>query len=51
MLPRRFMKTHRFKIAGGKAGTSVCWQLTGSRKDAWAVANPIRVEEEKNEAA
>jgi hypothetical protein len=27
----------------------VCWQLTGSRKDAWAAANPFEVEQEKPE--
>jgi hypothetical protein len=40
-------ENHRFKIAGGKARTKVCWQVTGSRKDAWAIANPIKVEDEK----
>ena len=39
-------ENHRFKVAG-KARTKVCWQVTGSRKDAWAAANPIKVEEEK----
>jgi hypothetical protein len=40
-------ENHRFKIAGGKGGKKVCWQVTGSRKDAWAAANPIEVEQEK----
>jgi len=38
---------NRFKIAGGEEGMKVCWQVTGTRKDAWAAANPFEVEEEK----
>ena len=38
----------RFKIAGGSSGMKVCWLVTGSRKDAWAQANPLLVEEEKS---
>jgi hypothetical protein len=38
---------NRFRIAGGEGGMKVCWQVTGSRKDAWAAANPFVVEEEK----
>jgi hypothetical protein len=37
----------RFKIAGGTPSMKVCWQVTGSRKDAWAQANPLIVEQEK----
>jgi hypothetical protein len=40
---------NRFKIAGGEEGMKVCWQLTGSRKDRWAAANPFEVEQEKRE--
>jgi hypothetical protein len=40
---------NRFKIAGGEKGIRVCWQVTGSRKDRWAVANPLTVESEKSE--
>jgi hypothetical protein len=40
---------NRFKIAGGEEGMKVCWQLTGSRKDPWAAANPFVVEEDKPE--
>jgi hypothetical protein len=40
---------NRFKIAGGEEGMKVCWQLTGSRKDPWAAANPFEVEQEKRE--
>jgi uncharacterized protein with von Willebrand factor type A (vWA) domain len=25
----------------------VCWQVTGTRKDPWAAANPLEVEEDK----
>jgi hypothetical protein len=39
---------NRFRIAGGEAGMKVCWQVTGSRKDPWAAANPFEVEEEKS---
>ena len=38
---------NRFKIAGGEGGMKVCWQVTGSRKDPWAAANPFVVEQEK----
>jgi hypothetical protein len=40
---------NRFKIAGGQEGTKVCWQVTGTRKDPWAAANPLEVEQEKPE--
>ena len=36
-----------FKIAGGKSGMEVSWQVTGVRHDPYAVANRIQVEEEK----
>ena len=35
------------KIAGGKPGMKVSWQVTGIRKDAWARANPLNVEADK----
>lgn len=38
---------NRFRIAGGKAGLKVSWQVTGVRKDAWAKAHRIPVEEAK----
>lgn len=41
---------NRFKIAGGKRGGRVSWQVTGIRQDAWANTNRIPVEEEKPEA-
>jgi hypothetical protein len=37
----------RFKVAGGISGMKVSWQVTGIRKDPWANANRIRVEEDK----
>jgi len=40
---------NRFKIVGGEVGMKVCWQVTGSRKDPWAAANPFEVEQEKPE--
>jgi hypothetical protein len=40
---------NRFKIAGGEEGMKVSWQLTGTRKDPWAAANPFEVEREKRE--
>jgi hypothetical protein len=40
---------NRFKIAGGEGGMKVCWQVTGSRKDPWAAANPFEVEQEKSQ--
>ena len=36
-----------FRIAGGKAGMKVSWQITGIRQDAYAVTNGIKVEERK----
>ncbi len=38
---------NRFRIAGGKPGMEVSWQLTGVRKDAYAEAHRIQVEEMK----
>ncbi len=38
---------NRMKIAGGKPGMKVSWQVTGIRKDAWAQANPLNVEADK----
>jgi hypothetical protein len=37
----------RFKIAGGASSMKVSWQVTGIRKDPWANANRIQVEEDK----
>src|SRR5580704_317005 len=38
---------NRFKIAGGKPGAKVSWQVTGVRQDAYAKAHRIPVEEDK----
>jgi hypothetical protein len=37
----------RFRIAGGRAGQKVSWQVTGIRQDAWANANRVPVEADK----
>jgi hypothetical protein len=39
---------NHFKIAGGKAGMEVSWQVTGIRQDAFANAHPIVVEQDKS---
>jgi hypothetical protein len=36
-----------FSIAGGTSGMKVSWQVTGIRKDPWANANRIEVEQDK----
>lgn len=41
------VRDNAFRIAGGVAGMTVSWQVTGIRQDAFAVANPIVVEEDK----
>jgi hypothetical protein len=38
---------NRFTISGGKAGGKVSWMVTGIRQDAWAKANPLKVEQNK----
>jgi len=38
---------NQFKIAGGTPNMEVSWQVTGIRKDAYANAHPIQVEQEK----
>jgi hypothetical protein len=35
---------NRFRIAGGDTGMTVCWQVTGVRRDRWAAAHPVTVE-------
>ncbi len=39
---------NKFEIAGGNAGQKISWQVTGIRKDPYAKANPVIVEQEKN---
>jgi trimeric autotransporter adhesin len=41
------MKGNTFRIAGGKKGQRVSWQVTGIRQDAWANAHRIPTEEAK----
>jgi hypothetical protein len=41
------VKENRFTISGGKPGMKVSWQVTGIRKDAYANAHRIQVEEDK----
>ena len=43
----REVSRNHFKIAGGKSGGKVSWQVTGIRQDAYANRNRIPVEEEK----
>jgi hypothetical protein len=46
----REISNNRFHIAGGKPETKVSWQVTGVRKDSWAQAHRLIVEEEKPES-
>jgi hypothetical protein len=43
------IKQSRFKIAGGKPGMKVSWQVSGIRQDAFARAHPLQVEVAKPE--
>lgn len=43
----RGVRGNAFRIAGGKPKMKVCWQVTAARKDKWAKANPLSVEEKK----
>jgi hypothetical protein len=45
----REISNNRFDIAGGKSGLKVSWQVTGIRKDSWAQAHPVTVDEKKPE--
>ena len=45
------LSDNHFTIAGGAPGMKVSWQITGNRKDAWAKAHPMQVEEQKTDAA
>lgn len=42
------VRNNSFRISGGKAGLKISWQVTGSRKDAYAKAHPIIPEVEKS---
>jgi hypothetical protein len=41
------VSSNRFKIAGGKPGAKVSWQVTGIRQDEYANAHRIPVEQDK----
>ena len=41
------VKNNQFKIAGGKPGMKVSWQVSGTRNDAYARYNRVPVETEK----
>lgn len=43
------IRNRSFKIAGGTSGLKVCWQVTGTRQDAWAKANPVIIEQDKSD--
>jgi hypothetical protein len=43
----RPVESNRFTIAGGAAGMEVSWQVTGARRDPWARAHALMVEEDK----
>lgn len=40
---------NKFEISGGKPGLKVSWQVTGTRNDNYAKANPMQVVTEKKE--
>jgi hypothetical protein len=42
------VKGNRFTIRTSEPLVKVSWQVSGARRDPWAVANPILVEEEKS---
>ncbi len=44
---REELENGKFRIAGGKPGARVCWQVTGVRQDAAARYQPMQVEQEK----
>ena len=43
------IKGDQFKIAGGKPGMKVSWQVTGVRSDATLKIHPFKAEQEKPE--
>lgn len=42
------ISNNSFTISGGKPGKKVSWEVTGIRKDPYAVQHPVIVEQEKN---
>jgi hypothetical protein len=45
------IKNNHFKIAGGKPGLKVSWQVTGIRHDDFANKHRIKVEESKSDSS
>lgn len=43
----RELRAGSFTIAGAAPGMRVCWQVTGNRHDAFAIARPLEVETDK----
>ena len=43
------VRGNRFKIAGGRPGLQVCWQVTADRNDPFARDHPYQAEVDKNE--
>jgi hypothetical protein len=41
------VQNNTFKLAGGKAGLKVSWQVTGVRQDPYANDHPLQVEQPK----
>jgi hypothetical protein len=41
------MEGNQFKIAGGRKGQEISWEVTGIRQDAWANAHRIPTEQDK----
>jgi hypothetical protein len=41
------VQANHFKIAGGKPGLKVSWQVTGVRRDPYAQQHPLQIEREK----
>jgi len=41
------VQNNRFKIAGGKPGMEISWQVTGIRNDVFAQQHRVQVEQEK----
>jgi hypothetical protein len=46
----RPVENNRFTIRTSRPETRVSWQVTGVRRDAFALANPLRVEQDKDES-
>jgi hypothetical protein len=46
----REVRNSRFRIAGGRKGLKVSWQVTGIRRDDYARAHPVEVETAKTGA-